>query len=82
MLIKIRFLCSQFRNRNYQYNLLNIFLGVSNIQFKLSYNSSVLNVWSVTPLIYAGLREAQVHSEKKITIGKNIILNIVLFSVI
>ena len=37
--------------------------GLSNLQFQLSYNSSILNVWTVTPLVYAGLREAHVLPE-------------------
>ena len=49
-----------------------IFVGVCDIQFKLSYNSSVLNVWTVTPLVYAGLREAHVlpESSSNVNIGE------------
>ena len=39
------------------------------MEFHLSYNSSALNVWTVTPLVYAGLREAHVISDTTVTIN-------------
>jgi len=36
-----------------------MFLGLMNFQFKLSYNASVLNEWSYTPLVLAGVIDSR-----------------------
>ncbi len=33
--------------------------GLQNFRFQLSYNSSMLNIWTTTPLVLAGIEEAQ-----------------------